>query len=162
MKHSKVCAHLQHSICKAPTRHWNDTCTCTHAHARTHKPVCEHEDVTVLWNQGVHIDRDVMANRPDIIIKKKSCILIDVTIPADRNVMQKEAEKKLQYKSLCIELQQMWNMKCMITPLIIGATRIVTKGLKKNLEAILRKHSIDSLQKIDSYIGTSHIIQKVL
>ena len=34
------------------------------------KPVCE-EDVTVLWNQVVHTDREVAANRPDIIIKNK-------------------------------------------------------------------------------------------
>jgi hypothetical protein len=40
----------------------------------------------------------------------------------------------------------MWNMKCMITPVIIGATGRVTKGLKKNLEDISGKHSIDSLQ----------------
>jgi len=60
-------------------------------------------------------------------------LLIDVAIPADRNAMQKEADKKLKYKSLCIVIQQMWNMKCMIIPIIIRATRIVTKGLKKNL-----------------------------
>ena len=29
----------------------------------------------------------------------------DVAIPADRNVVQKEAEKKLKYKGLCIEIQ---------------------------------------------------------
>jgi hypothetical protein len=29
-----------------------------------------------------------------------------VAIPADRNVVQKEAEKKLKYKSLCIEIQR--------------------------------------------------------
>jgi hypothetical protein len=105
----------------------------------------------VLWNQGVHTDRKVTANRPDIRInkikKEKTCMLIDVAIPADRNVMQKEAEKKLKYKSLCIEIQQMWNMKCMLIPVVIGATRMVTNSLKKNLEAILGKHSIDSLQK---------------
>jgi hypothetical protein len=33
--------------------------------------------------------------------------LIDMAIPADRNVVQKEAEKKLKYKSLCIEIQRM-------------------------------------------------------
>ena len=40
-----------------------------------------------------------------IIIKNKkenTCTLIDVAIHADRNVVQKEAEKKLQYKSICI------------------------------------------------------------
>jgi hypothetical protein len=54
--------------------------------------------MTVLWNQGVQSDREVLANRPDIIIKSKKdniCLLIDVAIPSDRNVIQKESEKKL-------------------------------------------------------------------
>ena len=88
-------------------------------------------------------------NMPDIIIKnkkKKAYILIDVTIPADRNVMQKEVEKKLKYKSLCIEIQQMWNLKCNI-PVITGATIIVKRGLRKNLEAIPGNHSVESLQR---------------
>jgi hypothetical protein len=62
----------------------------------------------VLWNQAVHTNREVTKNGPDIVIEnkkeEKACILIDVTIHADRNVMQKETEKKLQYKSLCIEI----------------------------------------------------------
>ena len=44
---------------------------------------------------------------------------------------------------------------------IIGATGIVTRSLKKNLETVPGKHSIDSLQKT-AILGTSHIIQKVL
>jgi hypothetical protein len=35
--------------------------------------------------------------------------MIDVVIPAVRNVTQKEAERKLKYKRLCIETQRMWN-----------------------------------------------------
>jgi hypothetical protein len=93
--------------------------------------------------------------------KEKTCTLIDMAIPADRNVVQKEAEKSLKYKSLCIEIQRMLNMKCTIIPVIIGATRIVTRNLRKNLEAIPGKHSIDSLKKTDM-LGTSHIIRKVL
>jgi hypothetical protein len=56
---------------------------------------------------AVHTDREVTANRPHIIInnkKEKTCTLIDVAIPADRNVVQKEAEKKLKYQSLSIEI----------------------------------------------------------
>ena len=53
-----------------------------------------------------------------------------MAIPADRNVVQKEAEKKIKYKSLCIEIQRMWNLKCMIILVIIAATRIVTKIVK--------------------------------
>jgi hypothetical protein len=118
----------------------------------------------VLWNQTVHTDRDVTANRPDIIIKnkkEKACTQIDVAITADRNVVQKEEEKRLKYKSVCIEIQQMWNLKCTIIPVIIGATGIVMRSLRKNLEAIPGKHSIDSLQKT-AILGTSHIIRKIL
>jgi hypothetical protein len=78
------------------------------------KPVYEEGDVTVLWNQAVHTEGEVTPVRPGIIIKnkkEKTCTLIDVAIPADRNVVQKEAEKKLKYKSSCIEIQRMWNLK---------------------------------------------------
>jgi hypothetical protein len=62
----------------------------------TPRPVFEQKDVTVWWNQTVHTDREVTANRPDIIIKnkkQKTCKLINVEISAERNIVQKEAEK---------------------------------------------------------------------
>jgi hypothetical protein len=62
---------------------------------------------------------------------------------------------------ILIEIQRMWNLKCTIIPVIIGATGIVTRSLRKNMEAIPGKHSIDSLQKT-AVLGTSHIIRKVL
>ena len=51
----------------------------------------------VLWNQAVHTDREVRTNRSDIIIKnkkEKTCTLIDVTMSAYRNVVQKKKKKK--------------------------------------------------------------------
>jgi hypothetical protein len=106
----------------------------------------------------------VTTNKPDIIIKnkkEKTFTLIDVAIPADRNVVQKEAEKKLKCKSLGIEIKRMWNLNCTIIPVIIRATGMVTKSLRKSLEDIPGKYSIDSLQKT-AILGTSHIIRKVL
>jgi hypothetical protein len=47
----------------------------------------------------------------------------------------------------------------MIISVLIEATGIVTKGLKKNLKAITEKHSIYSLQKTAT-LGTSHTIRK--
>jgi hypothetical protein len=38
-------------------------------------------------------------------------MLIDVTFPGYRNVIQKEAEKILKYKDLTIEIQRMWKSK---------------------------------------------------
>jgi hypothetical protein len=70
-----------------------------------------------------------------------------VAIPADRNVVHKEAEKKLKYKSLCIDIERMWNLKGTIIPVITGANGIVTRSLRKRLEVAPGKHSINSLQK---------------
>jgi hypothetical protein len=80
--------------------------------------------------------------------------------PWHRNIVQKEAEKKVKYKRMYRDTTN-WNMKCKITPVIIRATRIVTKDTKKNLEAISGRHSTDSLKKT-AILGTSHIIRKVL
>jgi hypothetical protein len=49
----------------------------------------------------------------------------------------------------------------MILSVITGVTGIVTKGLKKNLEAITGTNSIDSPQKT-AILGTAHIIREVL
>jgi hypothetical protein len=102
IRHDKVCKHLHSSICKTSgietTENW---------YSHIPKPVCQNEDITVVWNQGVQTDRQVLANRADIIIKNKKykiCLLIDVAIPSDRNVIQ-ESEKKLKYKKLSIEIQ---------------------------------------------------------
>jgi hypothetical protein len=78
-----------------------------------------------------------LANRPDIIIKNKkdkTCLLIDVAIPSAKNVIQKEAENKLKYKNLSTEIHRMWNMKCFVIPVIIGATGIVSKSLQNILK----------------------------
>jgi hypothetical protein len=72
-----------------------------------HQVGFHYTDVAVLCYQEVHTDKEVTANRPDIVIRykeEKACTLIDVAIPVDRNVTQKEAEKELKYKNFCIEL----------------------------------------------------------
>jgi hypothetical protein len=63
--------------------------------------------VTLLWNQQVQTVRTLPINKPDIIIRdneKRTCMLVDVAIPGDRNVIKKEAEKILKYKDLIIEI----------------------------------------------------------
>ena len=55
----------------------------------------------------------------------------------------------------------MWNMKCMIIPVVSGDTGTVTRCLKKSLQAIPVKHSIDSLQKT-AVLVTARLILKVL
>jgi hypothetical protein len=55
----------------------------------------------------------------------------------------------------------MWNMKCIVIPVVMGTTGIVTKRLKQYLETTPGKHSIDSLQKV-AVLRTSHVIREEL
>ena len=75
--------------------------------------------------------------------------------------MCKISGKEVKIQEFEYTEKRMWNLKCTIIPVIIGATGIVTRSLRKNLEAVPGKHSIDSLRKT-AILGTSHIIRKVL
>jgi hypothetical protein len=59
--------------------------------------------------------------------------------------------KEAKYKSFCVEIKRMWNLKFNNIPVIIGATGIVKNVSRKNLEATTGKYSIDSL-KIQLYL----------
>ena len=51
--------------------------------------------VTILWNQQLQTDRTIPNIKPDIIIsdnEKGICMLIDVAISGDRNVIKKSRE----------------------------------------------------------------------
>jgi len=150
---------LHYSICKAlgieTTDKW---------YTHMPKPVCEEGDVTVLRNQAVHTDREVTANRPDIIIKNKK----RENMHADRcdNIRRQKCRAKGSGKEVKIQ-EFMYRDTTNVEPemydctVIIGATGIVTRSLRKNLETVPGKHSIDSLQNT-AILGTSHMIRKVL
>ena len=55
----------------------------------------------------------------------------------------------------------MWNLKCKIIAVIIVATGIVTKSLKKIFETIIY-HTFNKFTTKDNYTRTSRIIRKVL
>ena len=118
--------------------------------------------VTILWNQQVQTDRTLPNNKPDIIIRdneKRTCILIDVAIQGDRNVIKKEAEKILKYKDLTIEIQRMWNVKAWVILVIIGATGTTSKSFRKYVSDIPGNHDVKELQKT-AILCTAHIIQE--
>jgi hypothetical protein len=72
-------------------------------------------------------------------------MLIDVAIPGDRNVIQKEAEKILKYKDRTIEMQRMWNVKTRVIPVIIGATGTISKSFRKYVSTIPGNHEVNTL-----------------
>jgi hypothetical protein len=88
-------------------------------------------------------------------------MLIDVAIPGDKNVIQKEAENILKYKDLTIEIQRMWNVKARVIPAIIGATGTISKSFRQYVSTIPGNHDVWELQKT-AILGTAHILRKVL
>jgi hypothetical protein len=54
------------------------------------------------------------------VIINGTCMLMDVAIPGDKNVIKQESEKNLKYRDLIIEIQRMWNMKAKVIPVITG------------------------------------------
>jgi len=120
--------------------------------------------VNILWNQQVQTDRTIPNNKPDIIFRnneKGTCMLIDVAILGDRNVVKKEAEKILKYKDLTIEIQRMWNVKTKVIPVTVGETGTISKSFRKYVSNIRGKPEVKDLQKT-AILGTAHILRKVL
>jgi len=120
--------------------------------------------LTILWNQQVQTDRSIPNNKPDITIRdneKGTCMLIEVAISGDRNVIKKETEKILKYKDLTIEIQCIWNVKTKVIPVIIGATGTISESFRKYVSKIPGNHEVKELQKT-AILGTAHILRKVL
>ena len=89
-----MCAQLHFNICKErrvqlDKKHWYD-------HVPKSVETSQGGKVTILCNQQVQTDRTIPNNKPVIIIRDNeagTCMLIDVAISGDRNVIKKEAEK---------------------------------------------------------------------
>ena len=83
-RHDKAAAYLHWNICQDHDIEIIDKWY-------EHKPesVTHNKDskITIMWDMLVNTDRTITANRPDIII-------IDMSIPSDRNIALKEIEKK--------------------------------------------------------------------
>jgi hypothetical protein len=88
-------------------------------------------------------------------------MLIDVAVPGDRSVIQKETEKILKYKDPTIEIQRMWNVKTRVIPVTIGATGSISKSFRKYVSTIPGNHEVRELQKT-AILGTAHVLRRVL
>ena len=105
----------------------------------------ENEKATILWDSPIITDRHVSCNKPDIVIQEKKsdrCQIIDVVIQSNYNIQKKATEKMRKYVGLQIGCQRLWNKKVEVIPVIIGATGIVDKNIKKNVGRIPGCHNI--------------------
>lgn len=159
LRHNKICRHIHHQLLKdngfdAPNNWWE------------HNPnkVEENEQVKILYDFDIQVDKQITHRRPDIIITnkaEKTTTIVDVAIPADSRIEKKEAEKISKYQDLKFELQRIWGTKVTIIPVIIGALGALPKQLPIRLDKLHTVHHMSSFQKT-VLLATASILRKVL
>ena len=109
-------------------------------------------------------DREVGANRPDLVIRdkmNKKVYIIDVSCPNDVNVSKKENEKITKYSGLRVELSKMWQCECVIIPVIIGGLGSLSEKFTDYINQIPAEISADLCQKI-TLLGSEKIMRSCL
>lgn len=157
-RHNKVASMLHWNLCKkynmpAVDKWWE------------HKveKVVQKDDVKILWDFKIQTDKHLAHNIPDItVVEKKQVWLVDVAIPGDSRIEQKEIEKITKYQDLKIEVERLWEKKATVVPVVIGALGAIPRDLEKHLKTLgLDRISPSQLQKA-ALLGTAHILRKYL
>ena len=86
---------------------------------------------------------------------------MDIAIPGDSNVLQKETEKYKKYQDLAREIKRIWESRTKVVPVVVGALGSVSKKLAGHLEQIGIKNRTKTMQK-SALLGSTHILRKVL
>ena len=122
------------------------------------------ENNIIMWDKTVLTDRTILANRPDLTIRNKNeqnCLIVDVAVPDDLNVLKKETEKRLKCKDQQIEISRMRNVKTKVVAVVVGALGIVSDNFNKRIEMIPGKPIAGDIQNI-ALNGNAHNLRKVL
>ena len=124
----------------------------------------ENEDAKLLWDFNIYTDHVLTARRPDIVVLKKKegeCLLIDIAIPGDVRVEEKEDEKCDKYRDLSRELGRLWDVRCMVIPVVIGALGTLPKRLPSYLGVLDIPISLETIQK-SAILGSARILRRLL
>uniref|UniRef100_A0A803TJ52 ATP binding cassette subfamily D member 2 n=1 Tax=Anolis carolinensis TaxID=28377 RepID=A0A803TJ52_ANOCA len=117
----------------------------------------------IAFYRGHKIDKVLEHNTPDItVVEKKKVWIIDVTIPGDSRIDEKQQEKLSCYQDLKIELQRLWQKPVQVVLVVMGTLGAMPKDLSRHLETIgIDKIMICQLQKA-TLLGSVHIIRKYI
>ena len=132
-----------------------------------HEPenVAENQNFKLLWGFTIQCDHMIEARRPDVVVidkVKKETMIVDVIIPGDTRVCNKEQEKIENYSLLEDEISKLWQMKkVFMTPIVVGALRTITTKFEKYTESLEIEIRIGHTQK-SALLGTARIVRKVL
>ena len=93
--------------------------------------------VTTLWDMPVQTNKEIKANRPDKVVKdkeKRTCLLIDMSIPNEGKHLFKTVQKLPKYKDLKIEIEKPWKLKQQLSQWSLVLSALSRRGLKTTSE----------------------------
>ena len=122
------------------------------------------KDVKLLCDMTLNTDRQVGANRPDIVLRDKASkktYMIDISCPSDKNFTSKENEKVAKYSGLRDELGKMWDSECVVIPVVVGGLGVISEKFQDYLTMIPADLSTEMCLKI-TLLGSERIMRSVL
>ena len=93
---------------------------------------------------------------------KKETMIIDLAIPRDTRVCDKEREKIEKYSFLKDKIVRLWKMKkVVVIPIVVGALGTIAAKFEKCIKSLGMEIRTEHLQK-SALLGTARITRKVL
>ena len=94
--------------------------------------------------------------------KNKEVKIIDIAVPGDSRLKEKELEKIEKYQISRDEVGHVWQMnKVSVIPVVIGALGVISEKLERHMEKLDVKIAMKMIQKT-ALLGTARILRKVL
>ena len=121
----------------------------------------KNEGCKILWDFPTQTDKVIEHSWPDIVCinkRTKSCLIIDIAIPGDKNIITKEQEKIDKYQDLQTELGKLWKLKTEVVPVVVGALATTSQNLNIYVKKIDVPIVTSCLQKT-VILGTAFILR---
>ena len=125
--------------------------------------VIDTPQVKILWDFNIQTDGVLEARRLDIVVTDKEnqeTWIIDIAIPGDLRVREKELEKREKYQDLVIEMRRLWKTSVKIVPIVVGALGTIGSA-RSDLETLGINDSTEMIQTT-ALLGSAHILRKTL
>ncbi|XP_065896282.1 uncharacterized protein [Dysidea avara] len=130
-------------------------------HSHEPLPVVENEQAKTLWDFSIQTLTTVGSNRPDIVVFLKEgttgILLLEISCPADMNILMKEEEKITKYQPLVQQMRQIYHQPVQVIPIVFGVTGMASKNYLKKIPAYEDK-LFASLQ-MAVILGTTSILR---
>ena len=117
----------------------------------------------VLWDFEIWRDKIIPTKRPDIVVidkKTRTTTIIDIAVPLDWKLKDKEDEKILKYQDLRMEIQKLWNTEAKLIIIIVGSLGATLMNFDKHSMKIPGKHNSPALTN-SALVGSTNIQRHV-